>query len=320
DLNIKWKDPNNESKWIVINGDRDNDGIPDLNIDSDGDGKPDLNIDTDHDGKPDLNLVILKKSDWKPTKCVKQDIENGILEEYCTGTSVKAIINIDTDNDGISDINIDNKGDFKPHLNISKDGKTPFVNIVKLHEWKPKKDYKANTFSYDSIGEEDAKRETNIDTDGDGLPDVNVDLDGDGIADINIDSNGDEIPDLNIDSDGDGKPDYNIDISGNGYPEENIIELKEWKPTQNAQSPYLYDTMEIPDPTDPTDTKKPNDPKDTDVKGAYYPGNTDNSHQYAIGGALTGDYTDKYIYYTTIFTSLGIVSLLIYNKVMHKQD
>ena len=59
DLNIKWKDPNDESKWIVINGDRNNDGIPDLNIDSDGDGKPDLNIDTDKDGKPDLNLVIL---------------------------------------------------------------------------------------------------------------------------------------------------------------------------------------------------------------------------------------------------------------------
>ena len=320
DLNIKWKDPDDESKWIVINGDRDGDGIPDLNIDSDGDGKPDLNIDTDNDGKPDLNLVILKKSDWKPTICVKQDVDNGILEEYCTGTSVKAIINVDTDDDGIPDISIDNKGDFKPHLNISKDGKTPFVNIVKLHEWKPKKDYKSNTFSYDSIGDEDAKRETNIDTDGDGLPDVNVDLDGDGIADINIDSNGDEIPDLNIDSDGDGKPDYNIDISGNGYPEKNIIELKEWRPTQNAQSPYLYDTMEIPDPNDSAKPNEPHDPKDTDVKGAYYPGNTDNNHQYAIGGALTGDYTDKYIYYTMIFASLGIVSLLIYNKVMHKQE
>ena len=42
----------------VHDGDRDYDGIPDLNIDSDGDGVPDLNIDTDNDGKPDINHRI----------------------------------------------------------------------------------------------------------------------------------------------------------------------------------------------------------------------------------------------------------------------
>ncbi|MCI9293431.1 MAG: cadherin repeat domain-containing protein, partial [Erysipelotrichaceae bacterium] len=63
DLNIKWKEE--DGNWVVINGDRDYDGIPDLNIDSDGDGVPDLNIDTDHDGKPDINLVILTKAQWK---------------------------------------------------------------------------------------------------------------------------------------------------------------------------------------------------------------------------------------------------------------
>ena len=129
-----------------------------------------MNIDTDKDGKPDLNLVILKKSDWKPTKCVKTDPDNGILEEYCTGTSVKAVINVDTDNDGIPNINIDNKGDFKPHINISKDGETPSVNIVEIHEWKPKKDYKSGKFTYDSIGKNDIKPEINIYSDVDGFP------------------------------------------------------------------------------------------------------------------------------------------------------
>ena len=70
-LNIKWKDPNDESKWIVINGNRDYDGIPDLNIDSDGDGIPDLNIDTDNDGKPDENIQEI--TEWKPEKTVDGD-------------------------------------------------------------------------------------------------------------------------------------------------------------------------------------------------------------------------------------------------------
>jgi len=310
DLNIKWKDPNDETQWIVVNGDRDYDGIPDINIDSDGDGKPDLNIDTDNDGKPDLNLVILKKSDWKPTKCVKADSDNGILEEYCTGASAKPKINVDIDNDGIPDINIDNQGDFKPHINISKDGETPSLNIVKLHEWNPKKNYKQNKFTYDSIDESEAKREINIDTDGDGLPDLNIDLDGDGIPDLNIDSDGDEIPNINIDSNGDGKPDYNIDVSGNGYPEKNLIDLKEWKPTQNARSPYEYDTMEIPDPNEPKDD-------DTDVKGSYYPGDNTGGAQ-SIGGAITSDSTNMMLYICLILCSIGAITYLIYkNRKIH---
>ena len=54
---------------IMINEDKNDDGIPDYNIDSDSDGKADLNIDTDNDGKADLNLVILKE--WKTSKCVE---------------------------------------------------------------------------------------------------------------------------------------------------------------------------------------------------------------------------------------------------------
>ncbi len=296
DLNIKWKDPNDETKWIVINGDRDYDGIPDINIDSDGDGKPDLNVDTDGDGKPDLNLVILKKSDWKPTKCVKQDVDNGVLEEYCTGTSAKAVINVDTDNDGIPNINIDNKGDFKPHINISKDGKTPFTNIAIIHTWKPIKDYKKSSFSYDSIGSE-IKPSINIDSDGDGLPDINIDLDGDNIPDINIDSDGDGIPDIDIDSDGDGIPDVNVDTDGDGKPDENIKEITEWKPNKNVDGEPPYDTMDF---SDNDDTEKPSN-DNTDVKGSYYPGDN-------VGGAITGDNTSLMIYISLSIVSIAVIS------------
>ncbi len=229
DLNIKWKD--DDENWVIINGDRDYDGIPDLNIDSDGDGIPNLNIDTDKDGKPDINLVILTKAQWKPSKCVV--VSDIVKVEYCTGTNVKPQINVDTDNDGIPNINIDNEGDFKRHLNISKDGKTPTVNITNVHEWNPSKDYKSGKFTYDSIGKE-IEPQINIDTNGDDCPDINLDMDNDGIPDLNIDTDGDKIPDLNIDTVGDGKADANVDIDDDGMPDENIIEITEWKPDKKV--------------------------------------------------------------------------------------
>ena len=310
DLNIKWKDPNNESKWIVINGDRDYDGIPDLNIDSDGDGKPDLNIDTDNDGKPDLNLVILKKTDWKPTKCVKADPDNNILEEYCTGTSVKAIINVDTDGDGIPDINIDTNGDMKADLNITKAGNTePYLNIIlPQHVWEPNKDYKSGAFAYDSIGKHDPV--INIDTDGDGRPDVNIDLDGDLEPDINIDVDGDLIPDIDIDSTGDGKPDVNVDTNDDGKPDENIVEIKEWKPNKNVDGDVLYDTMNFNDTEDPKHDE-PQDPNDdnqpsTSVKGYYNPA-------ASIGGANTGDDTELRLYLSLMILNIGFISYALYS-------
>ena len=295
DLNIKWKDPNDARKWIVINGDRDYDGIPDINIDSDGDGKPDLNIDTDGDGKPDLNLVILKKGDWKPTKCVKVDTDNGILEEYCTGTNVKAVINVDTDNDGIPNINIDTNGDMKADINIPKNGDTiPILNIATIESWNPKKDYKYQGFIYDTALH---KPYLNIDTDGDGRPDVNVDLDGDGIPDINVDVDGDGIPDIDIDSDGDGKPDVNVDTDGDGKADENIKKITEWKPNKNVDSDFPYDTMNFNEPTEPT---KP----DTSVKGQYNP-------KTSMGGANTGDYSDLILYAEVCLLMIGVISYSI---------
>ena len=273
-----------------------------LNIDSDGDGKPDLNIDTDNDGKPDLNLVILKKGDWKPTKCVKADPDNGILEEYCTGTSVKPVINVDTDNDGIPNINIDNKGDFKPHINISKDGKTPIINIAKIHDWKPNKNYNKSTYTYDSIGKDDVKSELNIDTDEDGYPDINLDINNDGVPDLNVDIDGDYIPDMNIDSTGDGKPDINVDTDNDGKPDTNLKEITEWKPEKNIDGDFPYDTMDFSITEEPIEPSKPN----TSVKGQYNPA-------ASMGGALTGDETNLSLYIGVILIT-SVIAGLIYKK------
>lgn len=67
----------------MINGNRDYDGIPEINVDTDGDyipninidstgdGKPDINIDTNGDGKPDKNIKDI--TDWKPEKTINGD-------------------------------------------------------------------------------------------------------------------------------------------------------------------------------------------------------------------------------------------------------
>ena len=300
DLNIKWKDPNNPEQWIVINGDRNYDGIPDLNIDSNGDGLPDLNIDTDNDGKPDLNLVILKKSDWKPTKCVKADIDKGALEEYCTGTNVKPVINIDTDNDGIPNINIDTNGDMKADVNIDTDNDSKAnVNIAPPHsDWKPDKNYSYGKPSFPYDTDDKYKPLLNIDSDGDGRPDINIDINDDGVADLNIDTDGDGIPNINIDSTGDGKPDINIDLDDDGKPDENIKDITEWKPNKNVDGDIPYDTMDFSETDKPVDSDNQADPS---VKGQYNPATS-------MGGANTGDTTN--IVFLCLINLLSVSLLL----------
>ena len=248
------------------------------------------------------DLVILKKSDWKPSKCVKQDFDNGILEEYCTGTNVKAVINVDTENDGIPNINIDTNGDMKADINISKDGINPNINIVELTNWIPDKNYAYQKFSYDTM--KDIKPLLNIDSDKDGRPDINIDLDGDGNPDINIDVDVDGIPDIDIDRDGDGKPDVNVDTDGDGKPNENIHEITEWKPNKNVDGELPYDTMDF-NRVDELD-----DNHDTSVKGQYNP-------ETSIGGAITGDDTNLIVYISLTMLTFGVISYLLYK---YKKD
>ncbi|WP_074116404.1 hypothetical protein [Clostridioides difficile] len=117
---------------------------------------------------------------------------------------------------------------------------------------------------------------TNVDIDGDGIPDINIDTDGDGKPDINIDTNGDWKPDINIDTDntgewkpsteggnGDGiwKPDKNIDTNGDGNPDtdynrpavdtDNDGVDDYWKPNKDVNTGSGgYDTGN-PDPNKP---------------------------------------------------------------------
>ncbi|HBF0145872.1 collagen-binding adhesin CbpA [Clostridioides difficile] len=131
-------------------------------------------------------------------------------------------------------------------------------------------------------GSEDEKKlkldVTNVDVDGDGIPDINIDTDGDGRPDINIDTSGDWKPDINIDTDntgewkpsteggnGDGiwKPDKNIDTNGDGNPDTDYnrpaIDTDNdgvddyWKPDKNVDTGSGgYDTgnpnLNKPDP------------------------------------------------------------------------
>ncbi|MDI3073932.1 collagen-binding adhesin CbpA [Clostridioides difficile] len=135
-------------------------------------------------------------------------------------------------------------------------------------------------------GSEDEKKlkldMTNVDVDGDGIPDINIDTDGDGRPDINIDTSGDWKPDINIDTDntgewkpsteggnGDGiwKPDKNIDTNGDGNPDTDYnrpaIDADNdgvddyWKPDKNVDTGSGgYDTGN-PDPDNP-DPDNPN--------------------------------------------------------------
>ncbi|HBF7094308.1 TPA: hypothetical protein KOU56_003385, partial [Clostridioides difficile] len=144
-------------------------------------------------------------------------------------------------------------------------------------------------------GSEDEKKlkldMTNVDVDGDGIPDINIDTDGDGRPDINIDTNGDWKPDINIDTDntgewkpsteggnGDGiwKPDKNIDTNGDGNPDtdynrpavdtDNDGVDDYWKPDKNVDTDSGgYDTgnpnPDKPDPDNPDpDNPDPDNP------------------------------------------------------------
>ncbi len=128
DLNIVLgKD--DDGDWIKLNVDRNKDSIPELNIDSDGDGKADLNI---------VNVTT-----WQPTYCVL-----GQAEEYCTDQTLIPSINVDLDKDGRPDINVDLDGDGIPDIDIDTDGDgkldinidvnhdgTPDENLNKLSKW-----------------------------------------------------------------------------------------------------------------------------------------------------------------------------------------
>ncbi|MCI9312952.1 MAG: hypothetical protein HFE68_06270 [Erysipelotrichaceae bacterium] len=296
DLNIELTDDNGDT--ILINGDKNEDGIPDYNIDTNGDGKPDLNIDTDNDGKPDLNLVQLKS--WKPSRCVTV---NGV--DYASGITAKPEINIDLDNDGIPDINIDTDGDFKADFNVDTDGdRKADLNIGTVHTtWRPDKDYTHQGFLYDT--EAECEPFLNIDTNGDGCPDLNIDLDDDGKPDLNIDADRDGIPDTNIDADADGKADTNLDTDKDGTPDENIVEIKEWQ--ADAKVGKICTMILNPKDDDPNNTNPDDNDTDSEVKGSYYPGDN-------VGGALTGDTTNLMFWSGVTCLTLAILCYLFYKQ------
>ncbi len=90
--------------------------------------------------------------------------------------------------------------------------------------------------------------------------DTNIDIDGDGIPDLNIDTDGDGLPDVNVDTDGDNRPDVNIDTDHTG----------EWKPSKdggNSDGIWMPDTnVDRGDGKGPVGTN-PKEPIDEDGDG-----------------------------------------------------
>ena len=82
------------------------------------------------------------------------------------------------------------------------------------------------TYSYYRVYTTTDKKELNIDTNGDGIPDLNVDLNNNGKCDINCDTDGDGKPDINIDYEGDLKAHFNIDTNNDELPDRNLIKQK----------------------------------------------------------------------------------------------
>ncbi|MBJ9805719.1 collagen-binding adhesin CbpA [Clostridioides difficile] len=183
-------------------------------------------------------------------------------------------------------------------------------------------------------GSEDEKKlkldMTNVDVDGDGIPDINIDTDGDGRPDINIDTSGDWKPDINIDTDntgewkpsteggnGDGiwKPDKNIDTNGDGNPDTDYnrpaIDTDNdgvddyWKPDKNVDTGSGgYDTgnpnLNKPDPDNGGNSKPDsgnggNSKPDTDNGGNSKPdtGNGGNSKPDSGNGGNSKPDPDK---------------------------
>ncbi len=138
---------------IMINEDKNDDGIPDYNIDSDSDGKADLNIDSDGDGLADINI----------------DLDH----------DGKADINIDLDGDLIPDIDIDSNGDGKPDVNVDTDGDGKAdQNIIKINEWKPEHNVEGeipyDTMTLEAIREQENSGEIQKDASTDKDDDFNI--------------------------------------------------------------------------------------------------------------------------------------------------
>ncbi len=339
DLNIVLgKD--DDGKWIKLNVDVNGDGKPDLNIDSDGDGVADINIDQDDDGKPDLNIVKVTK--WKPTVCVSDQ-----AEEYCTDSSLIPNINVDLDHDGrpdinidlnhngIPDIDIDSDGDGISDINVDedKDGKAD-THIKKMDRWeiddtvfeangtkfqtmtglKPdvnnelvdngvKVEYPDGEFSNDTILKvtditKDKKAEVT-----EKAKDLMKDQRVIQVFDVKLLKNGTEIQP-------EGILKVKLPVKSN-IKNPGLLILNEnggyEKVNATFEDGYLiYETNQLGQFTIIGDVDE-QEPIDTDVKGAYYPGAN-------MGGALTGDTTNMMMYMGLGCISIGMMLLILYKR------
>ncbi|WP_238944420.1 Ig-like domain-containing protein [Sandaracinomonas limnophila] len=235
-----------------LDGDSDNDGIPDAveqNRDSDGDGYADYqDLDSDNDGISDKveagaspTMPVDSDGDGKPNYLDLDSDNDGILDsveaidvfaanrdDNYDGKVDKNGVFIDTNNNGWADIS---EGDLP--VDTDHDGIPDYLDLDSDNDCIPD----AVEFTRDVDGD-NRPNYRDTDSDGDGIPDNieagscshPIDTDGDGIPDfLDTDSDNDGIPDAieagknpatPVDTDGDGIPDYrDLDSDNDGIPD-----------------------------------------------------------------------------------------------------
>ncbi|KAF5403015.1 hypothetical protein PHET_03766 [Paragonimus heterotremus] len=192
----KFADADHDGIPDHLEGDMDNNGIPDYLEDADGDNIPDYLEDTDKDGIPDyLDEDATTKFAPKTLRKMRPQRHYADVD----GDGIPDHLELDNDGDGIPDYLEDTDGDGIPdYLEDSDgDGIPDYIDEDSVSQFSQK--------SYRRL-----KITTQFeDNDGDGIPDhLQGDSDGDGVLDFLEDSDGDGTPDYLEDSDGDGVPDY----------------------------------------------------------------------------------------------------------------
>ena len=176
----------------TLNGDNNNDGIPDINIDINNDNIPDINIfengvcirncDTNNDGKADYNIYV---NDNMAVSIYNINIDvdyDGVCDINCdTNNDLYPDINIDLNGDNIADVNIDFDKDLTKDFNVDING--DFTADENLDAYGIGEcNFNCNNQNVVSAGSVCSK---NCDTNSDGLPDMYVDINNDGICDFN---------------------------------------------------------------------------------------------------------------------------------------
>ncbi|MCG3398872.1 Ig-like domain-containing protein [Staphylococcus massiliensis] len=259
-----------------IDSDDDNDGLSDeverllnldpMNPDSDGDGVTDGDEDTDADGTPNVNDDYPQDATRQVNKQLDSD-----------GDGIPNYLDSDDDNDGLSD-------EIERLLNL--DPMNPDSNGDGIKDGDEDTDGDGTSNMKDDYPNDSTRQiDTQLDTDGDGIPNyIDSDDDNDGLSDeierllnldpLNPDSDGDGVSDGDEDNDADGTPNSNDD-----YPNDATRQIDKQIDTDGDGIPNYLDSDDDNDGLpDEVERLLNLDPLNSDSDGdGIYDGNEDHN-------------------------------------------